>query len=475
MKTNRRFGPRDLRVRGTRTAFQAAAVLLALVAGASTGSAGVVLSGGGLQLVEEGGSFAPGNVAAASAGGVAIALDQLDFGVHFIPNVNNGTYGNSSSWIGGGATGTSGPFIGISLGAAPQTLSSIAFGRSNVTSGDPCGGGVCTDRWPGLYTLQYTTAANPNASTPDAAWITIGTLNYQSADPFGTLFSRPHLRHRYNFDAVSATGVRLIVPVTGLGGGTAIDEIELYASQIAVQPPLPGPPKIILTPQAGFSMSWNGNEGDHFSPAAVALAPDNLALASNGSVAFGSSEHPAAVHAIAHVNDGRYGNSNSWLSNLSGIQQYIGVRFPLNHPAGELVAIDSIAWSRDNGNNVADACGGQCADRSLGTYTIQFTQVENPGVATAVTGDATTGWQTLGTAQYVTGDPAFRPWLRHEFEVGQGGGSLMASGLRILISDPNLAIDELEVYGRVVPEPSTLALLLIGGCAAAAVVRRRIA
>src|SRR5206468_3100135 len=37
------------------------------------------------------------------------------------------------------------------------------------------------------------------------------------------------------FDSVQATGVRLIVPVTGIAGGTAIDEIEVY-DQVSVAP-----------------------------------------------------------------------------------------------------------------------------------------------------------------------------------------------------------------------------------------------
>ena len=36
--------------------------------------------------------------------------------------VNDGTYGNPSSWIGNGAVGVDGPFIGINLGAAMAPL-----------------------------------------------------------------------------------------------------------------------------------------------------------------------------------------------------------------------------------------------------------------------------------------------------------------------------------------------------------------
>jgi hypothetical protein len=208
----------------------------ALTLGLSSRSEAVLtLAGtGGLALLEEGaaaataGDPAPANLA---SGQTAFALDELGLATHFIGNVTNGTYGNSSSWIGNGATGVDGPFIGVALGSS-ASLGQIAFGRSNVLAGDPCAGGVCLDRATGLFTLQYTQAAtvdNTLTTTGVAAtgWIDIGTLDYGVAG--GTNYDNPNQRHLYSFDAVDATGIRLIVPVSGLSGGSAIDEIELYA------------------------------------------------------------------------------------------------------------------------------------------------------------------------------------------------------------------------------------------------------
>lgn len=211
--------------------------LLFLVAMVGKVQADVVLSGGGLTLLQEG---PPSSVAGKpdvplnlALGKTAFALDELDIGgLHLITKVTNGSYGNSSSWIGNGATGIDGPFIGVDLGGT-FNINQMAFGRSNVLSGDPCPGGICTDRNLGLYTLQFTAVASPDNSlvtTGDAStgWADIGTLNYQSAG--GTNFTAPHQRHLYAFDPVNATGIRLIVPGTGLSGGTAIDEIEVLAS-----------------------------------------------------------------------------------------------------------------------------------------------------------------------------------------------------------------------------------------------------
>src|SRR6185436_20000709 len=97
-----------------------------------------------------------------------------------------------------------------------------AFGRDNT--------GTFSDRTLGLYTLQYTRVASPGTTTTftgnaDTGWATIGTLNYQSA---GTgLFANPSRRHRFTFTPVEATGIRLLVPGTGINAGTCIDELEV--------------------------------------------------------------------------------------------------------------------------------------------------------------------------------------------------------------------------------------------------------
>ena len=180
--------------------------LVVLVAIVGSARAGVVITGGGLALVEEGGAIRAENVA---AGKTPFASGVIPVAPHTIAGLNDQTFGNSSSWIGnyGG-----GGFAGINLGATPVTLHSIAFGRDNT--------GVFTDRSLGIYTLQYTTVPNPDAAT--TAWTTIGTIDYQSAG--GTNFTFPAGRHRFIFTPVSATGIRLVLSGDDIG----IDELELY-------------------------------------------------------------------------------------------------------------------------------------------------------------------------------------------------------------------------------------------------------
>src|SRR5262249_29701278 len=94
-----------------------------------------------------------------------------------------------------------------------------------------------------------------------------------------------------------------------------------------------------------------------------------------------------------------------------------------------------------------DACDGTCKDRTLGTYTLQYTTVDSPDASTPDTSDATTGWATIGTIQYLAGaeDANFTSYLRHRFDLAQGGNPIPATGLRIKVSDGRTDIDEIEV------------------------------
>ncbi|MBI2929016.1 MAG: lamin tail domain-containing protein, partial [Verrucomicrobia bacterium] len=187
---------------------------------APTTAGGIVLSGGGLTLVEEGpfGGAVPMNLAR-QPGAAPLVIDSLaDFPIHNVAGLTDGVYGNNNSWIGN--SGSPG-YAGVRFGGL-FTISSVAFGRDNL--------GTYSDRTLGHYTLQYTRVASPGTSTtatsnPDTGWANIGTLNYQGS---GTgLFTAPSRRHRFTFTPVMATGIRLLVPATGLGSGTCIDELEV--------------------------------------------------------------------------------------------------------------------------------------------------------------------------------------------------------------------------------------------------------
>lgn len=346
---------------------------------------GYAVSGGGITLVAENGSILPNNLA---IGKPAFAKDEIGTPPHAIANVNDGLFGNPNSWI----AGSGDSFIGISLGSVPQGLDRVAFGRGNND--------IYFDRVFGLYTLQYTTVPSPDANTAEANWSTIGTIQYHYAG--GVNFAGPRHRHEFTFDRVQATGFRL--KVLAEAAPIAIDELELYSA-----------PGMDLT-GAGLTFSQQGG-----TPRTA-----NLAI---GKTAFAQDEIGLAPHAVAKVNDGVYGNDNSWI----GGSQNSSVGIDL----GVATEIQRIAFGRDN--------QGVKSDRCLGTYTLQYTSAAAPD-----------DWLTLGTITYRF--PAYDltiPGLRHEFTFP----AVVARKVRLLTATAGttpldyLGIDELEVYSRL---PQTL-------------------
>lgn len=164
---------------------------------------------------DDGDGRVPDNLALLSNGATAFAKDCIGGGsyapTHTIPNLNDGIYGNSNSWIGNSETS----FAGVSF-ASPQTINRIAFGRDN--GGEEY---VFTDRCIGTYLLQYTTVSEPDETTSDMAWNDIVTLEYITQFPDST----PWVRHVYQFNTVeNVTGVRVIVNPLGI----CLDELEVY-------------------------------------------------------------------------------------------------------------------------------------------------------------------------------------------------------------------------------------------------------
>ena len=315
-----------------------------------------------------------------------------------------------------------------------------SMGRDNGDTSDCCGG-TLTDRALGTYTLQITRVPNPDASTPETGdpatgWQTLGELEYRAA--FANRFT-PHLRHRFGVARdgapVHATGLRLELS----SNQNAIDELEIN--------PMPTIDEnaLFFAVEPGFTIQWDGNNGDYFTTNSPANAPVNDALSSQGATAIGSSELGLDTHFVANVNDGRYGNARSWIPDfINGDDApWIGVAFP------NLVPISKVAWGRDNGD-ASDCCGGQLNDRAAGTYTLQFTQVPAPDRDTTETGDPNSGWATIATVQYRGGGTeAFRHALRHEFSVAKDGNPITASGFRLKLSSNQNAVDELEINPRI--------------------------
>ncbi|MCL5096334.1 MAG: hypothetical protein M1608_02115, partial [Candidatus Omnitrophica bacterium] len=375
-----------------------------------------------------------------------VAFGSSQYGTpHFIANVNDGYYGNASSWISDFTIPDPNPYIGLNFNRT-VAIQSIAWSRDNGDDAENTPPGPYVDRCVGTYTLQVTTVANPGTDTQETGnaatgWATIGTVQYK--DGADTINFSAYLRHRFDVSAggqpISATGIRIKVS----DPNTDIDEIEVNPGP---DPTAPITNFIVIQPATTYAINWDGNNGKFNTPASPAAVPQNRALAANGTTAFGSSEFGQGVHYITNVIDGLYGNSHCWISDFTkpDSNPYVGLNF------GGSVDIKTVAWSRDNGDD-AEGPSNPNTDRAVGLYTLQITQVENPGTNTAETGDPTTGWVTVGTFNYRSAGTVFVPYLRHRYEVSNTNGTpITATGLRLRVSDPSMAIDEIEVNADVI-------------------------
>ena len=126
-------------------------------------------------------------------------------------------------------------------------------------------------------------------------------------------------------------------------------------------------------------------------------------------------------HQIAFLNDGQYGNNSAWVAGTT--DSFCGILF------SSMERVTSIAFGRDN--------TGQLADRSAGTYTLQYTTNANPNAATP-----DEQWTTIGTL-------AKTESVRQRFKFP--AVSATAIRLKVQVAAHGAggagAVDELEVYG----------------------------
>src|SRR5205814_447467 len=77
----------------------------------------------------------------------------------------------------------------------------------------------------------------------------------------------------------------------------------------------------------------------------AAKEPKNVAL---GAKATSSGDYPGtAIHKLAHINDGKYGNSRSWISNTAG-KGWVQLELP------QAEMIDRVVWGRDREGKFTD-------------------------------------------------------------------------------------------------------------------------
>merc|ERR1712038_719890 len=165
---------------------------------------------------------------------------------------------------------------------------------------------------------------------------------------------------------------------------------------------------------------------------ADSLKGQNVAAASQGGVPFGSGSLPgyctttaagegkdfsaSGIHCWKNINDGRLGNSYSWIPGHNGA--FVGVRF------AKPELIEGLRVSRKG-------TGSCCNDRIGGSYEVQYATVANANHLTAAE-----SWTSLGA------------FTRHGygFEYFKFCDLIHATALRIIASDSGACIDELVVY-----------------------------
>lgn len=222
----------------------------------------------------------------------------------------------------------------------------------------------------------------------------------------------------------------LTIPTSALVSGTNLIAVELRSTTVVTNSGLR------LTPAAGYTIVWDGGNGDYSSPDSPALAPPNAAGLGGGAQILTTSSVTTSTNLV----DGRYGTASAWTPATTDAQPAVIIKF------GQITNLSSVAWSRDNGDATDIACaGGTCSNRSLGTYTIQYTLAPDVTLALGTSTNPTNGWATIASAQYLSVQPGFSPHLRHRFELASlGGVGIKATAVRLRMPS-TVTLDEFEV------------------------------
>jgi mono/diheme cytochrome c family protein len=200
------------------------------------------------------------------------------------------------------------------------------------------------------------------------------------------------IKNEENFPATLARSVRFTIRATNDGSEPCIDELEIYEAPDAISDMKASPDKTAGDGPAKSSERKNSNkdakafgEGNSKgsagssakttfvattanTPIAGGATPEklvtaketkarkgkgktparNVALASAGAKVSSSGNFSGSEkHKLDHVNDGKFGNDNSWISNEAG-RGWVQIDFPSE------VSIDRIVWGRDRRRNFSD-------------------------------------------------------------------------------------------------------------------------
>ena len=314
--------------------------------------------------------------------------------IHAPAFVNDGQYGNGSSWLANSANS----WVEVDLGA-PTRIDGVRFGRDRT--------GALDDRDPGQFKVL-------TALTPGGAL----TVRFDSVQHgFSGQIDGNETIHAA-FAPVVARVVRLQVSQMG----AAIDELEVN-------------PALIPVAHAAFVGAATCRP-NYASPGCLAQPFDagaNLARTAAAQPAVARETLPghAGIHASAHLNDGEYGNGSSWIAESAGAWIKIDL--------GQTARISALRIGRDR--------LGHFADRDPGSLRVLVAQTE----ASYADGD-----DTLDAAEYV---PVFETDTYPDAQLINGADTVqvrfppqVGRYIKLEVGNAGTALDEVEVYGTVVPD-----------------------
>ncbi len=144
------------------------------------------------------------------------------------------------------------------------------------------------------------------------------------------------------------------------------------------------------------------DELEVYTPGTDGRPPQNIALASAGTRATSSGNFPShPFHKLAHINDGKHGNSFSWISSQKG-RGWVQLELP------RTVTIDRIEWGRDR--------EGKYSDRTPTRYWIEVAEKEGEWREIAGIADRA----PFGAISTNRPDRLFRDDLRRESALARG-------------------------------------------------------
>jgi hypothetical protein len=321
--------------------------------------------------------------------------------LHAPANLNDGAYGNGSSWIGN----TTGSWIKLDLGRN-AVINGIRFGRDRTGGYD--------DRDPGRFTVYVATQddyAQGNETNDDAEYVKV-------YDPYASKFSGVLVgpaSATVPLTPVAARYVKLVVT----GPGAAIDEIEVFGDRSLEMGTLSVPTGATVCRSGASAPACNARS---FSSAA------NLAFSGNGLARPAVTKDTIAnapIHTAANLNDGFYGNGSAWIGATTGAWAKVDL--------GQTTEIGTLRFGRDR--------TGSYDDREPGQFAV-YAATNDAVYATGNSADDETEYRLLYTSDAST----FGGAISGPATVQVSFTPTVARFVKVVWLGGGAAIDELEVY-----------------------------